>query len=275
MRGTTRHICRDQDSTLLRGRRTGPRKLHFPGCRGGTWSYAVRVPTVADAYGYLRRGAFARQVDAEAELSRVISLMSLAPQGSVRQRQIGTAIWEATSRGGPLDEERIRHKVGVDRDPTQPVPTVGRWAEDWLAGRRLRAGTRVAHRRRITNYIIPWLGDIPLDALRNVHVESMLAGIDRRTAGESLDDDPADRRARQSAAGPAMQRKLIDLLRTLIKAAVDANVIDRNPIATFEPPAYEPKERTVWTLEERRTFLQHAEEDELSALFRVASLYGL
>jgi integrase len=277
VRGTTRHICRDQSGELIRGKRKdGETKGHLPGCRQGTWGYAVRVPTKEDPFGYLRRGGFETKGKADDELTRVKSLMELAGDNEARRQQIGTAIWKATARGRALDEERIRREVGADRDPSLPVPTVGQWAEDWLVVQDIRPGTRAGHQHRITNYITPWLGDIPLDALRPVHVEAMLDGIRRRTAGESLDDDPIDQRRRQSDAGPAMRRKLVDLLRTIVKAAVDDNVIDRNPIVRYKHrEKYRPPERKPWTPEQVRRFLQAAQGDRLAALFRVAALHGL
>jgi integrase len=276
VRGTTRHLCRDQHNRLLSGSREGPPRGHIAGCRGGVWSYAVRVPTKQDPHGYLRRSGFPSKNAAAAELNRIISLMDLAGTSEPRRQQIGSAIWKATARGRPLDEDRIRREVGADRDPSLPVPTVGQWAEDWLLTRRLRPGTRAAHRRRITNYLVPWLGDIPLDALRNVHVQGMMDGIRRRSEGEPLDDDPVDERKRQSAAGAAMRRKLLDLLRTVVKAAADENIITRNPIATYKPDEeYRPEERQVWSVDQVRDFLQAAEGDRLAVLFRVAILHGL
>jgi integrase len=275
MRGTTRHICRDQRDQLLRGdrRREPPGKGHIEGCHHGAWSYAVRVPTKEDEFAYLRRGGFDSMAKAGAELNRVISLMDLAGDSESRRRQIGSAIWKATARGRPLDEDRIRREVGADRDPSKPVPTVGQWAEDWLLTRRLRPATRAQHERRVRHYLVPWLGDIALDALRNVHVQAMMDGIRRRSEGEALEDDPTDERDRQSDAGPAMRRKLLDLLRSLVKGAVDANVITRNPIADYQhDEGYEPRERRVWTGDQARTFLRAAEDDRLAALFRVALL---
>jgi integrase len=261
---------------LLRGDRAGPPAGHVAGCRRGVWTYAVRVPTTEDEYRYLRRSGFASKSDAAVELNRVVALLALAPKGSARQRQIGQAIWDSTSRGRPLDEERIRHRVGADRDPSLPTPTVGEWAQDWLLTRRLRPGTRAGHQRRITNYLVPWLGDIPLDALRNVHVQQMMDGIRRRSEGEPLAGDPPDERLRQSDAGPAMRRKLLDLLRTIVKAAVDENIITRNPIATYRPnEEYSPPERQVWPADQVRAFLRAAEGDRLAVLFRVAVLHGL
>jgi integrase len=277
VRGTTRHICRDQDGQLIRGKRNGPPKGHIAGCRQGVWTYAVRVPTKDDPFGYLRRSGFPTKAAADAELNRVIGLLDLAGDNPSRRQQIGSAIWKATAHGRRLDEERIRREVGADRDPSLPVPTVGEWAEDWLAGNgNLRPSTRAAHRQRIANYIIPWLGAIPLDALRNVHVEEMMAGIRRRSEGEPLDHDPADERARQSDAGPAMRRKLLDLLRTIVKAAVDDNVITRNPIATYRSQErYRPDDRRAWSPEQVQAFLRAAEGDRLAVLFRVAALHGL
>jgi integrase len=273
MRGTTRHLCRDQHDRPLSGSRDGPPKGHIAGCRGGVWSYAVRVPTKQDPHGYLRRSGFASKGAADAELNRIISLLDLASSNEQRRQQIGTAIWRATARGRPLAEDRIRREVGADRDPSLPTPTVGQWAQDWLLTRRLRPGTRAAHQRRITNYLVPWLGDIPLDALRNVHVQQMMDGIRRRSEGEPLDDDPPDERKRQSDAGPAMRRKLLDLLRTIVKAAVDENIIARNPIATYKPDEeYSPRERQAWSPKQVRGFLQAAEDDRLAVLFRVALL---
>jgi hypothetical protein len=78
MRGTTRHICRDQHDRLLRGsRKDGERQGHLPGCHHGVWSYAVRVPTKQDPHGYLRRSGFASKSAADAELNRIVSLMDL------------------------------------------------------------------------------------------------------------------------------------------------------------------------------------------------------
>jgi integrase len=277
MKGTTRHICRDQDDQLLRGDRKGPPKGHIAGCRGGVWTYAVRCPTKQDPYAYLRRARFTSKSAADAELNRVISLLSLAPRGSARWQEIGQAIWDGTTHGRPLDEDRIRHKVGADRDPSLPTPTLGQWAEDWIAANgALRSGTRAVYVRWVTHYIGPWLGTIPLDALRPVHVTEMLDGIARRSAGEPLDDDPPDQRQRRSLAGPAVRSKVLDFLRTLMKAAVDENVITRNPIARYRPKEeYHPRERGAWSSAQVEVFLQHAQDDRLHALFRVALLYGL
>src|SRR5215218_3836237 len=115
MRGTTRHICRDQHDQLIRGeRKGGVRKGHYDGCHHGAWGYAVRVPTKRDPYGYLRRSGFASKSAADAELNRVISLLDLAGDSEQRRQQIGSAIWKATARGRPLDEDRIRREVGAD-----------------------------------------------------------------------------------------------------------------------------------------------------------------
>jgi hypothetical protein len=72
--------------------------------------------------------------------------------------------------------------------------------------------------------------------------------------------------------------KVLDLLRTLVKAAVDDHVIDRNPIASFKPgkdDRYHAPERRVWTPAQVQTFLRAAEGDPLAPLLQVAVLHGL
>jgi integrase len=237
----------------------------------------VRLPTKEDPHYYLRRSKFTLKSDADAELSKVISLVAQGGNSEQRRRQIGSAIRDTTARGRPLDEKRIRHQVGEDRDPSLPVPTVGEWARDYVAQRgQLRPGTRAVYARYTTHYLIPWLGDTTLDVLRPVHVKKMLDGIRRRTESVPNDGDPPDLRGRRSKAGPALRSKVLDFLRVLMKAAVDENVISRNPIARFEPEErYDPPERGAWSPAQVDIFLRHAEGHRLYALFRVALLYGL
>jgi integrase len=276
MRGTTRHVCRDDKGKLLRGQRTGDKRLHIAGCRGGTWAYAVRVPTVQDEYAYLRRSVFDTRADAEAELRRVITLLELAGDNAALRRQIGTAVHDSTLRGGQLDEERIRRKIGTRRDPSQPTQTVTQWCEEWLAGQgHVRLGTRLGWERRIANYIVPHLGDIRLDELSAVHVRELFDAVDRRAAGTSLDDDPPDERRRRSAPGLPLQHQVLNLLRSIIKAAIDQRVIVHNPLVGFKLESYETPERDTWSPTQVQTFLRAAEGDELYALFRVALGYGL
>jgi integrase len=277
MRGTTRHICRDDKGKHLQGDRNGPPKGHIAGCRQGVWTYAVRVPTLEDPYHYLRRGGFETRSAADAALRKVQELLDLVPAVERQRRaQIGSAIAASTAYGRPLDEAAIRRKVGADRDPTQPTPTVGEWAADWLAARGdVRRGTWLGWRQRIDNYIVPHLGSIPLDALRPVHLRAMFDAMDRRAQDASLADDPPDERRRKSKAGKPMQHQVLALLRTLVKNAVNTRVIDFNPIAGFKLPTYDAPERNVWSADQIRTFLGRAQDDRLHALFRVALLYGL
>jgi integrase len=207
----------------------------------------------------------------------VLELLDLVPATEKqRRRQIGQAICDSTAYGRPLDEAAIRRKVGAERDPTQPTPTVGQWAADWLATRGdVRRGTWLGWQRRIENHIAPHLGSLPLDALRPVHLREMFDAMDRQTQGAPLDDDPPDERRRKSRLGKPVQHQVLNLLRTLVKNAVNARVLDYNPIADFKLSPYDTPERNVWSAEQIRTFLRHAEDDRLHALFRVALLYGL
>jgi hypothetical protein len=181
------------------------------------------VPTLRDEYAYLRRSTFTRQSQAEAELRQVISLLGLVPKNDSRRRQIGQAIHDATLRGGALDAEAVRRKVDARRDPSQPTPTVAQWCEEFMAKQgHIRPGTRVGFQRRLRHYIVPALGDIPLDALTAVHVRELFDAMDRRAGGESLDNDPPDQRRRKSALGRPLQHQVLNLLRSIIEGVRDA-----------------------------------------------------
>src|SRR3954452_8402613 len=70
--------------------------------------------------------------------------------------------------------KRRRRRQGVDHAPNDEDLTVGEFLGDWLASKQsLRPSTRVSYSTHVRRYLTPHLGDLPLVALRPIHIDRM------------------------------------------------------------------------------------------------------
>lgn len=168
--------------------------------------------------------------------------------GTYRSRQSAQAAASAHAASGESGAERNTVGAVVDRwvAGKVDVSNKSRLQYEWAAG-HIRAG----------------LGGVRLDRLDRDDVGRWLEGL---------------------AVGGKLSRRSIQIMRMLLRAALDDAVdlgeIRRNPAARVGMPrnvAKTPREldRTAWTEDELRTFLMSIADHRWAGPLRLAALYGL
>lgn len=229
----------------LTGRLLGARCALLPLEGHGSWYFSAELPTGSGGRRRLRRGGFVSAVDAREALARF-------------------AVPVAAGAG-----------AGV---------TVRVWLNRWLASRiALRAETRRSYGELVANYLVPYLGGMPVSEVRTADVQAMLASVIRRhdAAGRSL--------------SAATLQRIYATVRAAFNAAVRAGLIAVNPVRGVELPAARPvravvwtEERVaawrrdgkrpvvaVWTADQTALFLRFARQDRWYAVFHLIALCGL
>jgi integrase len=226
MRGGIYRRCGCRDP--LTGRKLDAHCPQLANRRHGAWYFVTEMPMgVAGKRRQLKRGGFATKAAAEAALDDV-------------RRRLGT--------GFEIDDKE----------------TVGQWLESWFEGKRmLRATTARNYRGHITTYLLPHLGDIPLEKLRASHISLMYRDIE------------ASNVSRRQPVGPTTMRRIHATLRAALNAAVRQQRLTINPAVHVEllPPT-RPRVRP-WEPAELGTFLDFAAADRLGALYELIAMTGL
>jgi len=158
------------------------------------------------------------------------------------------------------------------------VPTIGEYAEHWIAGLRLQNSTIEGYKKIVRNHVTPYLGTIRLDKLTATRIAAHYRQLE--TSG---------RRDKPGYGKPLSANtvsKVHVLLAAMLDAAVDDGLILVNPAKkkrTVNPPrssqvrAQKP-EIITWTGPELHAFLtwNHDElDDELFPLWRTIAYTGM
>jgi len=221
--------------------------------RHGSMGWAARIPTsggtkLVKRYGYPSRKA------AEQAAQHVGRLLDLGPDPATRAK-IGDLII-STRRGAPLPAvEDVRRRLGLGQDPGQPGITVGQWLDGWLTGkqRTRRASTVRGYESHVRIYLVPAIGDLPLERLNAGHVEVVLAAV---------------------PGSAATRHRVLATLRSALSAAVRQRQITFNPCTGIELEPENPPEAQRWTPAEANRFLAHVASDPMGLMFRVMVLRG-
>ncbi|QUQ68318.1 tyrosine-type recombinase/integrase [Kutzneria sp. CA-103260] len=251
----------------------------------------------------LRRGGFATQDQAQQEVDRLRALVALVNPGDTDVvEQLVAMIKDAARRGVPLPEiDQTRGYLNGDLLPGQ-LPTVAQWLRHWLTSRRgLRATTLRTYEAHIRLYLIPYLGYIRLDRLRQHDIKGMFAGLEER------DSEILDRHASpestvrasttgQRVVGAATMHRIRACLRKALNDAIGHELITANPaqhvelpsgrrpwpmvwtdarVAAWRATGQVPSAVMVWTPEQTGRFLDHALPDRLYPLFHLITFRGL
>ncbi|MEO3827372.1 tyrosine-type recombinase/integrase [Actinomadura sp. B10D3] len=276
--GTTFKSCGCRDAETGRLLRTKcPRLRRGDGrwsAKHGRWYYQLELPPTLDGRRRtpLRRGGFASQEAADAELEMAKELLSIAGDDFRTRVQIAdlvTATVKATKRLPVPEEVRRKVRTGQDLDATV---TVGAYLEDWLAGRKgLREGTRRSYESHIRLYLTPHLGTIPLDRLRVADVDSMFEAIDELnetiTAARHSGDPKLRAKVKgRRVVGAATKHRIRATLRAALSKAIKERRIDLNVASLVELPSGKAPKPLVWTDERiaewRRSHHDHIQEQE-------------
>jgi integrase len=271
-----RCYCKDPQT----GKELGPRCPDLKSSKHGEWEFRARLVTTAGRKSY-RRGGHRTRKDAEAYRDHVAALLRLAKGDAGDLAKIGDLIFKV-KRGAqlpPVEDVRRRLGLGQDLDRSQ---TLGEWLEQWFAGKRaLRDSTARGYRQHLDHYLIPILGDFPLDRLSAEHISDMFDAINEWNDEIALAREEGrapvlegDKRQRSKHVGVATQRRVYATLRTALNAAWKARRVDHNVALFVEMPAEYRDPRLVWSPEQVAHFLEFAAEDRLAALYRLVLLYG-
>ncbi len=130
------------------------------------------------------------------------------------------------------------------------------WLEDSVRPTR-RANTHVLYSDRVRLHIVPYIGGTRLSKLMPLHVQGMLAALERDNAS------------------PRMRQLTYGVLRTSLNQAVKWDLIPRNPCNAVEPPRAIGQTMQVLDEEQVQTFLRAARENQHGCLYVLALATGM
>ncbi len=140
--------------------------------------------------------------------------------------------------------------------------TVGRYLDDWLAGKHaLKPKTAALYRDALDHYLIPHLGSIRLMELRAHHLDRFYLSIAVGRRGRPL--------------SPSSIRRIHAALRSALNTAVKRRLIPYNPALHIELAAENPKRPKPWSAEQAQTFLRKYRDDRFATLYRLMLVTGL
>lgn len=105
---------------------------------------------------------------------------------------------------------RTRLEQEFERRARLRHQTFGPYAEDWLAHRELAASTQTNYAKLLNNHLLPTFADTPLTEIDRAIVANWYRGLAPGT--------------------PHARKHAYDLLRNILNAALDDELIDRNPV---------------------------------------------
>lgn len=278
MRGTISRRCHCRHPET--GKELGAACPALKQSKHGEWEYRDRITTTTGRRSY-RRGGHTRKADAEEYAKRVQELIGLARGDAHDEARVGDLLF-GIKRGADLPSaDTIRRRLGLrgDLDRSQ---TVGSWLDEWFASKRaLRPSTARSYRQHLDLYLIPQLGQFPLDRLTAEHIADMFDLIEEWNqeirAARAEGRRPVlqnDQRTRPQVVSNTTQRRVFATLRNALNTAWKRRRIDVNPALFVEMPAERHEPAQVWDPDQVATFLDHVEGERLGLLFRLVLLHG-
>lgn len=138
-------------------------------------------------------------------------------------------------------------------------PTLGDFLRDeWLPAVRakIRPTTYVGYEGHVRRYLVPALGDKPLDEITPSDLNHLYARL-------------------LAKLRPATVRAIHATARSALRDAVKWGSLDRNPAERADPPRQAHPEMTVWTAAELTTFLEKVRDHSLYPLWLTLAMTGL
>ena len=161
--------------------------------------------------------------------------------------------------------------IGKPEPVAKPGMTLGQWLDHWYQSCKkpnLRPNTQMSYEQRIYNYIIPTLGDTPLDKLTQNDLQQFYTDLKQNGRiknvghyGSGLSDQTV--------------RGCHTTLRSALEMAVSKKLINRNPADGCRLPPAKPREMQVLTPDEVQRLLIQAKEDGCYELLLLEIATGL
>ena len=185
------------------------------------------------------------------------------PDGKRRRRSVGGFRTKRQAKAAEAEALR-RIRDGVLVEPSRL--TVGAYlTELWLPSMasQVRATTLGGYRHNVRAYIVPRLGDIPLQRLSTARVGAFY--------GELV----ASGGQKGRPLSPKTVRYVHTTLRRALRDAVADGLVVRNVAAQARPPRARRVEMHTWTAAEVGAFLASVREDRLYAAWLLLATLGL
>jgi integrase len=185
------------------------------------------------------------------------------PNGKRRRRSVGGFRTKREAKAAEAEALR-RIRDGVLVEPSRL--TVGAYlTELWLPSMasQVRATTLGGYRHNVRAYIVPRLGDIPLQRLSTARVGAFY--------GELV----ASGGQKGRPLSPKTVRYVHTTLRRALRDAVADGLVVRNVAAQARPPRARRVEMHTWTAAEVGAFLASVREDRLYAAWLLLATLGL
>jgi len=164
-----------------------------------------------------------------------------------------------------MEEVHVALRGGTLSAPsklTLGVYLLDRWLPD--IKHRLRSSTLTSYRSAISNYVVPHLGGVRLQALTPDHLN--------RFYGQMLTEG---RLKTEGGLRPKTVRNIHVILHTALRDAVRWNYVPKNAAQFADPPRQEEVEFTTWTPEELNHFLLFAQDHWLATAWFLAASTGM
>lgn len=140
----------------------------------------------------------------------------------------------------------------------EPALTVGEYLHTWLESLDYaRPSTRATYRSHVDRYLIPILGGISVEELRQAQVLQLVEHL------------------RACGLHASSVQRVLSTLSTALRSAMAAELVTRNPVWGVKVPGESPRPLPSWTVDDCRRFLEGLGTDELDICLRLALTAGL
>lgn len=195
--------------------------------RGNTWAVMWDEPRGADGRRRQRKkGGFATRKEAQAHLTQMLA--AIKKQAYVQ----------------PVRTTFGDYLIG-----------------QWLPSLTVRPSTKRAYESHVKIYLIPRLGDVPLQRLSRGDLKAMFADLSQRGIRKPL--------------SAATLRRVHATVRVALNTALSEDLILRNPAVGLKLEVTRKPDIVVWTAAELRTFLDAVAQDALYPVYLFVSMTGV
>lgn len=155
-----------------------------------------------------------------------------------KDRRRVTATFDlATDAGKWVEDTRSDMRRGVWRDPTLGATLLGDWVSDWRRARLVEPETAVHDGYQLRNHVLPHWGNRPVGSIRRIDVQAWITGMIQAGKGQ-----------------PTIESAYF-LLRSILSAAVEEDMIAQSPCRKIKLPDKPSRTIDWWTVEQVETIL--------------------
>lgn len=182
----------------------------------------------------------------------------------VRQRKSFTGVSPSAAKKAYKEFLASDNKVAIER-----VQSVAQWAEHWLEIYKKPNVSYVSYKSYkayVENHIIPKLGDLKLNDVRQAHIKKFLVEARTKPNKNHPEGEPLSRSASE---------KILWALKGIFETACDNNLCSTNPVKKIELPAKSPKKPSVFRANHMKKIIKYLDIHEYGPYIAIYLYSGL